>query len=55
MNKSKFHYISDQLADLRIKKQLMCFLNSSIKIKEGVFSFDKRGGKDFYGTLFEAQ
>ena len=51
MNKSKFHYISDQLADLVLKNNSCAFLTPQL-IKEGVFSFDKRGGKDFYGTLF---
>lgn len=51
MNKAKFHYISDQLADLVLKNNSCAFLTPQL-IKEGVFSFDKRGGKDFYGTLF---
>ena len=51
MNNNKFHYVSDKLADLVLANNSCAFLTPQL-IKEGVFSFDKRGGKDFYGTLF---
>ena len=51
MNNEKYHYISDQVADLALEHNSCSSLTPLLE-KEGVFEFRKQSGKDLYGTLF---
>ena len=51
MNNTKYHYVSDKLADLVLQNS-SCSSLTPLLDQEGVFEFRKQSGKDLYGTLF---